>query len=83
MLRRYELTDEEWNRIAPLLPPENSGKQGRLKSVIEQFLKVLFGLLVVEHPGVIFQNAMVPGKRYTPVFENGLTMVSLITFSVF
>ena len=29
MLRRYELTDEEWNRIALLLPPENSGKQGR------------------------------------------------------
>ena len=29
LLRRYELTDEEWNRIAPLLPPENSGKQGR------------------------------------------------------
>ena len=23
------MTDEEWNRIAPLLPPENSGKQGR------------------------------------------------------
>lgn len=29
MLRRYELTDEEWNHIAPLLPPENTGKQGR------------------------------------------------------
>ena len=29
MLRRYELTDEEWNRIAPLLPPKNTGKQGR------------------------------------------------------
>ena len=29
MLRRYELTDDEWNRVAPLLPPENSGKQGR------------------------------------------------------
>ncbi|WP_442945301.1 transposase, partial [Oliverpabstia sp.] len=28
MLRRYELTDEEWSRIAPLLPPENTGKQG-------------------------------------------------------
>ena len=28
MLRRYELTDEEWIRIASLLPPENSGKQG-------------------------------------------------------
>ena len=31
MSRRYELTDEEWNRIAPLLPPENSGKQGHPK----------------------------------------------------
>ena len=29
MLRRYELTDEEWKRIADLLPPENTGKQGR------------------------------------------------------
>ncbi len=28
MLRRYELTDEEWNRIADLVPPENTGKQG-------------------------------------------------------
>ena len=28
MLRRYELTDEEWFRIEPLLPPENTGKQG-------------------------------------------------------
>ena len=29
MLRRYKLTDEEWNQIVSLLPPENSGKQGR------------------------------------------------------
>ena len=29
MLRRYELTDEEWLRIEPLLPPENTGKQGQ------------------------------------------------------
>mgnify|MGYP000756254660 FL=1 len=29
MLRRYELTDDEWNRIVDLLPPENTGKQGR------------------------------------------------------
>ena len=29
MSRRYELTDEEWNCIDSLLPPENSGKQGR------------------------------------------------------
>lgn len=29
MLRRYELTDEEWNRIVDLFPPEKSGKKGR------------------------------------------------------
>jgi len=29
MLRRYELTDQEWNQIANLLPPENTGKRGR------------------------------------------------------
>lgn len=29
MLRRYELTDDEWNRIVDLLPPENTGKQDR------------------------------------------------------
>lgn len=29
MLRRYELTDHEWNRIKDLLPPEKSGKRGR------------------------------------------------------
>ncbi len=29
MLKRYELTDQQWERIAHLLPPENTGKQGR------------------------------------------------------
>lgn len=28
MLRRYELTDSEWNRIVELLPLENTEKQG-------------------------------------------------------
>ncbi len=39
MLRRYELTDEERNRIAPLLPPENSGKQGRPQKCSRAILK--------------------------------------------
>ena len=29
MLRRYELTDQEWERVAPLLPAQNTGKRGR------------------------------------------------------
>ena len=27
--RRYELTDEEWDQIKDLLPPEKTGKKGR------------------------------------------------------
>lgn len=29
MLKRYELTDQQWEQIASLLPPENTGKRGR------------------------------------------------------
>lgn len=29
MLRRYELTDQEWNQIAHLFPLEHNGKHGR------------------------------------------------------
>lgn len=29
MIRRYELSEEEWNRIESLLPSENTGKRGR------------------------------------------------------
>lgn len=28
-VRRYELTDEEWDKIKDLLPPEITGKKGR------------------------------------------------------
>ena len=28
-MKRYELTNEQWNRIAPLLPPKTTGKRGR------------------------------------------------------
>lgn len=29
MLRRYALTDRQWEQIAPFLPPERTGKRGR------------------------------------------------------
>ena len=75
MLRRYELTDEEWNRIVDLLPPENTGKQGRPKNVIVQSLMKLSGLPAMAHPGETCQNVMPPGKRFTAVSVNGLKMV--------
>ena len=29
MARRYELTDQEWEQLSPLLPPEKTGRRGR------------------------------------------------------
>ena len=29
MGKRYELTEEEWNRIEPYMPPQRTGKKGR------------------------------------------------------
>lgn len=29
MLRHYELTDQEWEQVAPFLPPQNTGKPVR------------------------------------------------------
>lgn len=68
MLRRYELTDDEWNRIVDLLPPENTGKQGRPR---KNNRTILNGIIWIAR--MTYQNAMVPGKPFTAAFENGLT----------
>lgn len=48
MLRRYELTDDEWNRIVDLLPPENAGKQGRPR---KNNRTILNGTIWIAHSG--------------------------------
>ncbi len=83
MLRRYELTDEEWNRIVPLLPPENTGKQGRPRKDNRIILNGMVWLARSVHPGEIFQNVMVPGKLYIVVFVNGLMTGFWIIFFAF
>ncbi|WP_156622325.1 transposase [Flavonifractor plautii] len=30
-MRRYELIKEQWERIKPMLPPEETGKRGSLR----------------------------------------------------
>ena len=83
MLRRYELTDEEWNRIAPLLPPENTGKQGRPRKDNRILLNGMVWLARSGAPREIFQNVMVPGKLYIVVFVNGLMTGFWIIFFAF
>lgn len=83
MLRRYELTDEEWLRIEPLLPPENTGKQGRPRKDNRIIMNGIVWLARSGHLGAIFLNVMVHGKLSIADSENGSMMVSLIIFSVF
>ena len=44
----YELTDEQWKRIQPLLPPENTGKKGRPRKDDRTMLN---GMLWMNHSG--------------------------------
>lgn len=44
MVRRYELTDDECNRIVNLLPPENTGKPERPPKENRNMLNVMVWL---------------------------------------
>ena len=83
MLRRYELTDEEWNQIVSLLPPENSGKQGRPSKCNRTILNGIVWIARSGAPGVTFQNAMALGKLSILAFASGWKTVSLIISFVF
>ena len=71
MLRRYELTDEEWLRIEPLLPPENTGKQGRPRKDNRIIMNGIVWLARSGAPGAIFLNVMV--QRRAPGGQVPLT----------
>ena len=53
-MRRYELTDDEWNRIVTLLPPENTGKPDRPSKENRTMLKAMILLARSGAHGVIF-----------------------------
>ena len=56
----YELTDEQWERIQPLLPPENRGKKGRPRKDDRMMLN---GMLWMNHSGAQWRQLPV---RYGP-----------------
>lgn len=60
MLKRYELTDDEWNRITDLLPPENTNKQGRPRKGNRVILN---GIIWIAHSGAPWRNLP---ERYEP-----------------
>ena len=60
MLRRYELTDNEWNRIADLLPAEFTGKQGRPR---KNNRVILNGIIWIARSGAPWRDLP---ERYGP-----------------
>ncbi len=60
MLRRYELTDSEWSRVVELLPPENTGKQGRPR---KDNRTILNGMIWIARSGAPWRDLP---ERYGP-----------------
>ena len=59
-MARYELTDQEWQRIEPLLPPTHTGKRGHPFS---QHRPVLNGILWILRSGAPWEDLP---ARYPP-----------------
>ena len=48
MVRRYEFTKSEWNRIKDYLPPERRGQKGRLRKDNHMMLNGILWILRTE-----------------------------------
>lgn len=53
MSKRYELTNEEWERISPLLPPQKTGRKGRPP---KDHRVMLNGMLWIARSGAQWRN---------------------------
>ena len=71
MSRRYELTDQEWEQIALLLPPENTGKPGRPSKDNRLMLNAMIWLARSGAAWRTFRNDMGLGQVYIAAFANG------------
>ena len=78
MLRRYEFTDQEWDKIKDLLPPENSGKRGRPSKDNRTMFN---GIIWIVRSGAPWRDLP---EHYDPwesvYFVNGL-MMAILTIS--
>ena len=61
MLRRYELTDDEWNRIVDLLPPEKYGVSRVVHAKINR--TILNGIIWIARSGAPWRDLP---ERYGP-----------------
>ena len=62
--RRYEISDEEWERVKDLLPTDQLERQGRPPKPNRDMLNAILWIAKVERHGVTFLNDMDHGKRF-------------------
>ncbi|MCP4182157.1 MAG: transposase [Hyphomicrobiales bacterium] len=60
-MARFDLNDEEWAVIAPLLPKQSRSPQ---RKVDRQILNGFFYILRTGHHGVICRNVLAPEPQY-------------------
>lgn len=53
MSKKYELTNEEWERISPLLPPQKTGRKGKPP---KDHRVMLNGMLWIARSGAQWKN---------------------------
>ena len=69
MQRRYEVSDDQWNKIKHMFPKAKTGRPGK----DSRRLMLSCGLRAVVRPGETFLNVSVHGKLWIHVFANGVT----------
>ncbi len=75
MGHRYELSDQQWKRLAPLLPqPRHHGGRGRPSKDHRRIVNGILWRLHTGAPGATSRNATVPGKASIPVSGVGDAM---------
>jgi len=68
MQRRYEVSDDQWNKIKHMFPKAKTGRPGK----DSRRLMLSCGLRAVVRPGETFLNVSVHGKLCIHVFANGV-----------
>ena len=75
--RRYEISDEQWERIKDMFPRAKPVDDQR---IIGRCSMRYYGLQEVVRRGPIFLNVMNHIKQYIVVFANGGTMAPCYAF---
>ena len=76
-MRRYDVTDEQWEKIKELLPPKKTGRP--FKNIRNTFNGILW-VMCTGAVGETYRKDMANGTRFTNALLTGRIWVFLKTF---